>query len=436
MDVPSIIFSLFIVLLLVLANAFFVAAEFAMVKVRESKIEAMILSGNSKAKLAQVLVKDLNAYLSACQLGITLASLGLGWVGEPAVAKFLYPLLTDITPELAKTISFTIAFSLITALHIILGELVPKTISIQEAEKVCLWVAFPLILFYKVMYPAIWLLNSLANKILSMLGFKVSDEHESPHTEEEIRMLMEESHKSGLIDNTELMLVDNIFDFTDKTAKEIMIPRTDMICLYTQNSFRKNLEIALAEQNTRYPLCEIDKDNIIGFIHIKDLVNIIVQGGEENLSKITRPILSVPETMSIASLLKLLQKNKAQMALLIDEYGGTAGIVTVEDILEELVGEIQDEFDEERPEIEKIENGYSISGLVLVEDVNDLLHINLDFEMADTMGGWFYNNAGSKPEVNQFIEQEGYTFTAQEVDNIRITRIKIEKTPNNDEEDS
>lgn len=432
MDVPSIIFSLFIVLLLVLANAFFVAAEFAMVKVRESKIEAMVLAGNSKAKRAQILVKDLNAYLSACQLGITLASLGLGWVGEPAVATFLYPLLSGIGPELAKTISFAIAFSIITALHIILGELVPKTISIQEAEKVCLWVAFPLILFYKVMYPAIYLLNSLANKILSMLGFKVSDEHESPHTEEEIRMLMEESHKNGLIDNTELMLVDNIFDFTDKTAKEIMIPRTDMICLYKQNSFRENLDIALTEQNTRYPLCEIDKDNIIGFIHIKDLVNIVVKDGEETLDNIIRPILSVPETMSIASLLKLLQKNKAQLALLIDEYGGTAGIVTVEDILEELVGEIQDEFDEERPEIEKMDDEYSISGLVLVEDINDLLHINLDFEMADTMGGWFYNNAGAKPEVNQFVEQDGYRFTAQEVDNIRINRIKIEEILNDE----
>lgn len=419
------------VLLLVLLNGFFVAAEFAMVKVRESRLETLALTGELRAKAAYNVVKHLDAYLSACQLGITLASLGLGWIGEPAVAKMLAYVFTNLgwSAELIKTMSFAVAFSFITAMHIILGELAPKTIAIQRSEQVAIWTSWPLRAFYKLMYPFIWALNSTANSILSMIGMKPHENHELAHSEEELRLIMEESHKSGYIDNTELQLVDNIFNFSERMAKEIMIPRTDMVCVYNDNSFQENLEIVLQEELTRYPVCNPDKDNIIGFVHIKDMLRILACHTAQDMSKITRKIITAPETMSVSELLKVMQKEHMQIALLIDEYGGTSGIVTLEDILEEIVGEIQDEFDEEQPEIELLpEGGYSVAGGALIEDVNELLHIDLEMEGADTIGGWLYMTIGAEPYIGLQAKNSGYAFTVTQIDNLRINRIKIEKT--------
>ncbi|EJW17106.1 hypothetical protein PAV_4c02060 [Paenibacillus alvei DSM 29] len=352
-DPLPIFWGMLFVLLLVFLNGFFVAAEFAMVKVRGSRLDTLVQEGNAKAKLTRHVTEHLDAYLSACQLGITLASLGLGWIGEKTVAQLLYKPLTALGAGTAviTSISTAIAFIFITVLHIVLGELAPKTLAIRKSERVALWTAGPLSLFYKVMYPFIWLLNGTANLVLKLFGIEPASEHESAHTEEEIRILVKESHKSGYIDNTELALVDNIFDFTETHAREIMIPRTDMICLYVQDSFEVNKTKVLTEMHTRYPVCDNDKDNIIGFIHIRDIVK--APENLDSIRSIVRPMLSVPESMSISALLKLMQKNKVQIALLIDEFGGTAGLVTLEDIMEEIVGEIQDEFDEERPQIEK-----------------------------------------------------------------------------------
>lgn len=416
---------------MVALNGFFVAAEFSMVKVRESRIETLALTGNMQARFAKNIVMNLDAYLSACQLGITLASLGLGWMGEPAVAKILNHLFTNIgwSIEVSKSMSFAVAFSFITAMHIVLGELAPKTLAIQRSETVVLWTAGPLIIFYKLMYPFIWVLNFSANKFLSFFGINFTEHHDAAHSEAELRIIMEESHKSGLIDNTELMFVDNIFNFSERTAREIMIPRTDMVCLYKDYSFEDNLAISLNEELTRYPVCNPDKDNIIGFVHIKDMLAVVAKNQSREIEPLIRKIITVPETMSVSQLLKILQKNRSQIALLIDEYGGTAGLVTLEDILEEIVGEIQDEFDEERPEIEKIDKGYSVAGLVLVDDINELLSINIDTNLADTIGGWFYTTIGVNPMVGQKIEESGYIFTVLDIDNIRISRIKIEKKP-------
>lgn len=417
---------------MVALNGFFVAAEFSMVKVRESRIETLALTGNMQARFAKNVVMNLDAYLSACQLGITLASLGLGWMGEPAVAKILNYLFTNImgwSIEVSKSMSFAVAFSFITAMHIVLGELAPKTLAIQRSETVVLWTAGPLIIFYKLMYPFIWVLNFSANKFLSFFGINFTEHHDAAHSEAELRIIMEESHKSGLIDNTELMFVDNIFNFSERTAREIMIPRTDMVCLYKDYSFEDNLAISLNEELTRYPVCNPDKDNIIGFVHIKDMLAVVAKNQSREIEPLIRKIITVPETMSVSQLLKILQKNRSQIALLIDEYGGTAGLVTLEDILEEIVGEIQDEFDEERPEIEKTDKGYSVAGLVLVDDINELLNINIDTNLADTIGGWFYTTIGVNPMVGQKIEESGYIFTVLDIDNIRISRIKIEKNP-------
>jgi CBS domain containing-hemolysin-like protein len=430
LDPESIVMNLIFVMLLVLLNGFFVAAEFAMVKVRSTRIETLILEGNTRARFAKKLVHHLDAYLSACQLGITLASLGLGWIGEPAVAAMITPVMEYLgfSGPMIHTVSFAIAFSVITALHIVLGELAPKSLAIQKADGVALWTAVPLIGFYKLMYPFIWILNKLANGILLLVGIQIANEHEAAHTEQEIRILMEESHKQGYINKTELTFLDNIFAFTERHAREVMIPRTDMICLYVEDSFAENLETALNEQLTRYPVCDSDKDHVTGFVHIKDLLKAVAGGESPDIRTITREVIAVPESMPISDLLKLLQRDKAQMAIVVDEYGGTAGLVTVEDILEEIVGEIHDEFDEERPLIEtRSDHSYSVDGLLQIKHVNHILGLKLDSDDSDTIGGWLFAQIEISPQINQKIAYDGYEFVVEEVDHMRIDRVLVRK---------
>lgn len=402
-----------------------------MVKARDSRIDTLIMEGNTRAKYAKTMIDHLDDYLSACQLGITLASLGLGWIGEPAVAKLIEPALVSLgfSDMAVHTVAFAVSFSIITALHIVIGELAPKSLAIQKAERLTLFTAGPMILFHKVMYPIIWMLNTVAALSLKAAGLSMSSESHAAHTEEEIRILMKESHRQGYIDQEELDYVDNIFDFADRNAREVMIPRTDMICLYVQDSFRESVETALAEQLTRYPVCDPDKDNIIGFLHIKDMLGALAKGDEPDIRTFVREMMAVPESMPLSDLLKLMQKNRAQIALVVDEYGGTAGLVTVEDIIEEIVGEIQDEFDlEERTEVEhRADGGYSVDGLFLIDEVNELVGTHLDSESFDTIGGWMYAEIGGAPKVGHAIEAENCTFTVEETDNMRITRVGIVK---------
>ena len=428
MDFWTALFKLAIILFLVFMNGFFVAAEFAVVKIRSSRLETMIQEGNKQAKYAKKLTDHLDASLSVTQLGITLASLGLGWIGEPAVADMLHPVIEflGLSPEVGHSISFVIAFSFITALHIVLGELTPKSLAIQKAESVVLGIAFPMLLFQRVMYPAVWVLNHVANWVLKKLGFEVTNEDDAAHTEAEIRILMEESHKQGYIDKTELTFVDNVFDFSDRHVREIMIPRTDMICLYLEDSFAENVDKALQERLTRYPMCIDDKDNIIGFLHIKDLLRSLYAGKQPDLRTLVRQAPVVPETMPISNLLKLLQKRRSQLAIVVDEYGGTAGMVTIEDIIEEIVGEIQDEFDEERPMVEKRgEATYSVDAKLLLGELNDILEMNFDVENVDTIGGWLYAQVEIPPQIGQKTTFAGDEFFVEEVDNVRITRVLI-----------
>ncbi|MFK4302195.1 CBS domain containing-hemolysin-like protein [Paenibacillus sp. RC254] len=426
---PS-MFNLFIVFALVLLNGFFVSAEFAMVKVRSSRIEALVEAGNKKAVYAANMLHNLDAYLSACQLGITLASLGLGWIGEPAIAHLIEPVFTaaGLGPVYVHGTAVVIAFIVITILHIVLGELAPKTIAIRKSETITLYSAMLMTWFYKLMYPFIWALNGMANSLLRLFRLEpVSEYDDSAHTGDEIRILMKESNKSGLIDNTELALVDNIFDFTDTTAREIMIPRTEMICLYSNESTEENLAIATESMRTRYPICAEDKDHIIGFIHIKDLL----RANKLDTRMMIRPILAVPESTQISDLLKRMQRSKTQIAILIDEYGGTSGMVTLEDIMEEIVGEIQDEFDQERPGYEQInDEEFSIDGMLLIDEVNDRFGLNLDHEDYDTVGGWLYSHVEViPPQPGQSVEFEGCQFVVEEIENKRISRIRLLKQP-------
>ncbi|MHC1723647.1 MAG: hemolysin family protein [Aminipila sp.] len=425
--------NIIIVLLLVFMNAFFVATEFAMVKVRKSRVETLAANGNKSAKYTLKIVKNLNLYLSACQLGITLASLGLGWVGEPAVSKILEPLfeLFNVPTNMIHSISFIVGFSVITAFHIVLGELVPKSLAIITAEKIALYTALPLILFYKATYPIMWLFNHTTNLILKIFGLSQVEEHEAAHTDQEIKLLVEESYKQGLVDKTELALIDNIFDFSETTVKDVMIPRTDMACIFIENSFDEILAYALEKQLTRYPICKKDKDHVIGFVHIKDLYKQKILGVNQNIENIIRNVNFVPESMSISQLLKIFKKEKAQIAIIIDEYGGTCGLVTIEDVLEEIVGEIQDEFNTECSDITKNEDGsYVVMGKVHLEDIDDLLDINIEAENIDTIGGWAYSQLDSNPQVNDKFIYQDYEFVILNCDQRRIIQLLIRKAEN------
>lgn len=427
--------NLVLVLVFVLLNGLFVAAEFAFVKVRGSRIEALALEGNFRAKISHKILHNLNAYLSACQLGITLTSLILGWLGEPTISRLLEPLfdMMGLPQAATHTISFIIAFAIVTSFHITLGEQFPKLYAIQQSEAVTLWTAVPVYVFNKMMYPFIWTLNGASNWLLKKSGIDPGNGHETAHSEQEIRLLVQESHKSGLIDKAEMTLMDNIFEFSETTAREIMIPRTEMICLYANLSIEDNIEIAMQEMRTRYPVCDPDKDNVIGYIHIKDLFN--PRDRIRDIRSVLRPLATVPESMSISTLLASLQRKKHQMALLIDEYGGTAGLVTVEDILEEIVGEIQDEFDEERPSIEARDNQiYSVDGLLLISEFNDFFATDISTEEYDTIGGWVYSQMEIPPRKNDKIHYENVEFIIEETDNLRIARLLVSKPSADNEE--
>lgn len=427
MDIVPILLQLLLVLFLIFMNGFFVAAEFVCVKVRPSRIETLIQDGSRRAKYAKELTDHLDASLSVTQLGITLASLGLGWVGEPAVAELILPMTNaaGLDPVFGHTIALAIAFTLITSMHIIFGELTPKSMAIQDVEGILLAIAFPMVIFSRIFKPFVWVLNHIANWTARQLGYRSGIEEEA-HTEQEIRLLMEESHRKGLIDDTEAGFVDKVFDFNDLNVREIMTPRTDMVCLYLEDSFRENMKTVLEEKLTRYPLCREDKDHIVGFIHVKDMIYAMAEGRRPILRRLVRKALVVPESMDISVLLKTMQANRSQMAVVVDEYGGTAGIVTIEDIVEEIVGDIQDEFDEERPTAERLEGDvYSVDAKMLLEELEDILEIKIEDDDVDSVGGWLYDHINSEPRVGQMASAAGTTFFVEEIDGWRITRVRI-----------
>src|SRR5690625_354156 len=360
------IVNLLLVAILIVMTAFFVATEFAIVKVRSTRINYLIESGNKRAINVKKLLDNLDGYLSACQLGITVTALGLGWLGEPTVMRLLSPLFNELglNATIASVLSFAIAFFTITFLHVVIGELAPKTVAIQKAEEVTLFLAKPLIFFYRVMYPFIWLLNGSARQFIRLFGFKPINDHDVAHSEEELRLILSESYESGEINKAEMTYVTNIFEFDERLAKEIMKPRTEMVCIYKEDGFDSILEIIHNGQFTRYPVADQDKDNIIGLINIKEILTGRLDPNKEfSIEKFIRPIIHVSEATPIKQLLLKMQKEQIHMAIVNDEYGGTAGLVTVEDILEEIVGEIRDEFDvNESPLIEQSNDAIVVSG--------------------------------------------------------------------------
>ncbi|MFC4600459.1 hemolysin family protein [Cohnella hongkongensis] len=419
-----------LVLFLVFLNGFFVASEFALVKVRQSRLTQLSNEGNVRAKYALKVNQRLDAYLSATQLGITLASLGLGWVGEPAIADLIIaPLLHEFgvsDERVIHSIAFAIAFCIITFLHIVLGELAPKSLAIQRSVGVSLWLSWPLLMFYRLFLPFIWFLNGAANRLLKLIGVEPVSEHDAAHTEEEIRILMDQSAKSGIIDKDEMTLFDNVFEFADRVAREVMLPRTDMDCLFKNVSYADNMKLVYATKHTRYPVGVEDKDQIIGFVHITDLLT-ADPDEEHDLEEFLRPILSVPESMEISKVLKLMQHRKSQVAIVIDEYGGTAGMLTAETILEELVGEMQDEFDNEMPSVVVKGELTSVDGRMLIEDVNDLFGLQIEDEEVDSIGGWLFNHLEGNIAKGKKVVHGGYVFEIAQTERLRVQRVHIYK---------
>lgn len=424
------------IVVLIALTAFFVAAEFAIVKMRASRVDQLVAEGKPGALAAQRVTTRLDEYLSACQLGITITALGLGWIGEPTVEKLLHPLFDrfELASSLSAVLSFAIAFSIVTFLHVVVGELAPKTVAIQKAEEVTLALAVPLIWFYRIMYPFIWVLNGSARFITGLFGLKMASEHDAVHTEEEWRMLLSESYKSGEINQNELKYVNNIFEFDERLAKEIMVPRTEMISLSIDDSLEGVLSVIKEEKYTRYPVIDGDKDNVVGMVNFKEILSVAVKGKPlpqvQPLRQFVKPVIRVFENMLIHDLLVKMQKERTHMAILIDEYGGTSGLVTVEDILEEIVGEIRDEYDtDEIAEVRKVKDGhYLFSAKVLISEVNALLGTELNDEDVDTLGGWFLTEK-IDTALHDTIQADEWIFTIVEMEEHHILYIEAKKRP-------
>jgi CBS domain containing-hemolysin-like protein len=432
----DILLNLLLVAFLIGLTAFFVASEFAIVKVRSSRIDQLVAEGNQTAVAAKRVISHLDEYLSACQLGITITALGLGWLGEPTIETLLHPVFEriDLNPSISSIISFGLAFSVITFLHVVIGELAPKTFAIQKAEKITLLFARPLIWFYRIAYPFIWTLNSSARVFTGFFGLKPASEHEIAHSEEELRIILSDSYKSGEINSSEFKYVNKIFEFDERIAKEIMVPRTNIVTLSAESTIDEVLSVIKEERYTRYPVVDGDKDNILGIVNVKELLTTLVnhKSEHEDVTDFIKPVIRVIETIPIQALLVKLQKDRSPMAILLDEYGGTAGLVTVEDIIEEIVGEIRDEFDiDEIPEVQQVkEDHYIFDAVMLIEDVNDLLGISIKEEEVDTIGGWFLTQKYEvKPEDK--IEEQGYCFKVREIDGHHIHYLEVTKMNSN-----
>lgn len=431
-DSPGVLLGkLAVILFLVVLNGFFVAAEFAIVKVRSSQLEALDESGEKRALFARHVVAHLDAYLSATQLGITLASLGLGWVGEPFLARMIEPLFLLAGVSSATVIhafSFTIAFALITFLHIVLGELAPKSLAIRRSVVTTLWVARPLGMFYVIFRPAIYFLNGTANWVLKhAFKLKPVSEHELSHSEEELRLILDESEKSDEVSTLGRDILVNALDMRRRVVRDIMTPRGEVVSLDLEESFEGNVTKALASRHTRFPLVRGHLDNTLGLIHVKDLVP-MMRESDADLMRIKREIIPVPEMMPLEKLLNLFLTKHEHLAVVVDEYGGTVGIVTLENVLEELVGEIQDEFDTEKAEFREInENEFTVEGAVGLYELQDMAGLTLESADVSTIGGYVTHLLGHLPKQGEQVQIEDYVVTITKTDGRRVEQLHFSK---------
>ena len=427
----SSLFNLLFALVLVGLNGFFVAAEFALVRVRESRIVQLEQEGSARARVVHDALRDLDANLSVCQVGITVASLGLGWVGEPAVSHLIAPLLetVGITSErVVSIIAVALGFAVITYAHLVFGEQAPKYFSIQRAEGTALWISRPLRLFLFLFRPLVWLVNTSTNFVLRPWGIRLGEEMEA-HSEEELRIMISSAVSSGELEPEEHEYLTNVFDFGDKVAREVMVPRPDIEALPYDAPLSELVEKAAFGRYTRYPVYEEDLDHVLGAVHIKDLFRAAKEGPETfDIRGIIRDCLVVPENKPIEQILREFQRRKLQMAIVIDEWGSVEGLITIEDILEEIVGEIQDEFDEGEAAIEEIGDGvYAVDGRIPITEVNEYFDLDLPHEDFDTIGGYVLGALGRPPEPDDTVEADGVSLRVKSVDGPRVSMLTVRR---------
>lgn len=429
-----VVFNLFIILFLLLANGFFVASEFALVSVRQTRISQLAKEGDSTAKITESALKELDKYIAATQLGITIASIALGWVGEATLAKIIHPLF-DFLPFVSGTIAthtlaVAIAFIVITFMHVVIGELMPKSIALQYPEKTTLLITKPLVLIAKIFTPFIFLLNGFGNWFLKLLRIPPAHPSHSVHTEEEINMIIEESYKGGVLNETENFILKNTLKFSDLIAKQIMVPRCNVVTI-SENIDLKDLDKILQEnQYSRYPVHNGSFDNIIGILHVKDLYPYLRDCDENfSLANILRKPLLVPETMTTDMLLKNFKENKTEIAIVMNEFGGMSGIISLEDVLEEILGDVQDEFDDEEKEIKKVdENKYIVDGLLRIDEFFEFFEINRKEDEVETIGGFVQKLLGCIAKKNDKVCVEHLHIKVIETNGRRINKLLVEKS--------
>ena len=426
-------------LFLVIMNGFFVAAEFGMVKVRPSFVEELYQKGNHRAKIIKYFINRLDAYLSATQIGITLASLAFGWLAEPYFASLFLSILHDIidvqNPEyksIIETMSFGFAFFLISAAHMTLGEIAPKNLSIQKAEKVAFFVAYPMIIFYYIFYPLVKTFNALANFLLKLIGVNRNFEFEASYSDKELNIILSSMVNKGSYSIDKKDLIENAFKFHKKRVEQIMVPRNEIYYFSIEQSLEKTLSLAKESNYTRFPLCSNNNlDEIIGIINIKDIFWRTDDEIEEfDLKTFVRETIYVPEKQSLHALLQEFQKNKIHIAIVVDEYGATSGLVTIEDIMEEIVGEIQDEHDDEAEKfIFYTPNEIEVDGLVLIDEVKEVLKISYIKPIANTIGGYVLNVLGRIPKVGDKVIIGDFQVIIKRVEHFRVSRILFRRFP-------
>ena len=442
MDLTDIFINIFIILFLLFVNGFFVAAEFSLVKVRKTRLEQLCNEGNSNAKKAMKLVDDVNKMLAAAQLGVTIASIALGWVAESTIVQLIEPVIRLFAGSLAHVSSHVVAvpisFVLVTYFHVLLGEQLPKCISLRHPETIALLVSTPMDMFITIFKPFVWLLEVSGNKILSACHAN-SEDASLVHSTEELDMLVDASYNEGVLNETEAEMLHNMFKFSDLMAKQVMIPRTDMVCIPGDITYEELNKVALENQYTRYPVYEENIDKILGFIHVKDLYSLTMKHEAFSVQKLIRPLMLVPETMTLDNLIIEFRKLHCQIAVVIDEFGGTSGLITLEDVLEEIIGEVQDEFDEEaEADIKEIgEDTYIANAMMRIDELVKFLKESLfEEDDVDTIAGLVVKLLGRIAQVGDTVSFNGLTFTVKEVDGARITKLQIYKEPVEENEDT
>ena len=411
-------------LLIVCLNGFFVIAEYGLLRSRRAKLEDLAETGENKASVVLRILDKQETYLSAIQLGITSSSVLLGILGGPLFARLLHAYTAlDILLAWILSVIFVIL------LHVVLGELVPRAMARSNVEKAAIFVCYPLLFFHYLLYPFVIITSKASLALQKVLQIKKPAE-DIARSEDELRRIVSASEQEGEIDHIESSMIDNVFDFADRVAREVMVPRQDMVCLYTDDTLQENLQAVRTSRHTRYPLCEEDKDHVIGTIHVRDLLN-VKDVADYDLRQLMRPLVVIPEAMPISKALTLMQKRHVQMVLVADEYGGTAGLITMEDLVEEIVGEIQDEHELEEPaDVVLLPNGnYEFDGMVLLDDITDILHIEFDDPEEDTIGGYVFGMLGRKPLIGDVVEIGGYCFRVLKTEGFRILRVQAEKLP-------